>query len=401
VIKINDIIIKNARLVESGELADISVLGGIIEKIRPAGEAAQKTRETIDALGNYISPGFIDLHAHLRDPGLTHKEDIASGTRAAAAGGITTLCCMPNTEPCIDTPEIIRYIFAQNAYCNVLPVGAITKSQKGAELTDFAALKKAGAIALSDDGKPVENENLMLKALVKAKENDMLVMPHCEDLSLSGNESEDKITKRDTDLALATGARLHVCHVSTKKSAGYIGAAKQNGYKITAETCPHYFTLTELDAPLYGANAKMNPPLRSIEDKMGIIEAIKSKIIDCISTDHAPHSEKEKEAGTNGITGFETLFALGITYLVKQNHITLGELIKLMTKNPAEIIGIDKERGTIEEGKAADFVIFDPDEKFIFDKNKSLSKSRNTPFHGFELYGKVLCTIVNGNVISF
>lgn len=393
-----DLTIKNARLAESGELVDISVFGGIIGRIRPSGKTRETTRETIDAGGNYISPGFIDLHVHLRDPGFTYKEDIASGTKAAVKGGVTTLCCMPNTDPCIDSPEAVRYVPGQKAYCNVLPVGAITKSQKGEALTDFAALKKAGAAALSDDGKPVESENLMREALIKAKETGMLIMTHCEDLSLSGSESEDKITKRDTDLARITGGRLHVCHVSTKKSAGYISAAKQSGCDITAETCPHYFTLTKEDAPKYGANAKMNPPLRSVEDREGIIEALKSKIIDCISSDHAPHPDDEKEAGANGITGLETLFALSFTYLVKQNHITLGELIRLLTYNPAKIIGIDKNRGTIEEGKAADLVIFDTDEKFTFDKNNSFSKSRNTPFHGFELYGRILQTVVNGRV---
>ena len=394
---IEDLIITNARLAESGELLDIAVSEGIISQICPAG-SKKSAGETIDACGNYISPGFIDLHVHLRDPGLTHKEDIASGTMAAAKGGIATLCCMPNTKPCIDSPEAVRYVLTQNANCNVLPVAAITKEQKGEELTDFAALKRAGAIAFSDDGRPVESENVMRKALIEAKKNDMLIMAHCEDLSLSGNESEDEITKRDIDLACETGAKLHICHVSTKKSAGYVARAKAGGHDITAETCPHYFTLSNEDAAKYGANAKMNPPLRSIEDKRGIIEAIKSGVIDIISTDHAPHSKEEKEAGTNGITGLESSFALSVTYLVKPGHIALGRLIELMAKNPAKRLGIDKKKG-IERGKAADLVIFDIDEKFIFDKNSSRSKSRNTPFHGFELYGKALCTIVSGNVV--
>jgi dihydroorotase len=399
VINISDLTIKNARLADGGDLVDISVAGGVIEKICPAGGHGKSASETIDARRNYIAPGLVDLHVHLRDPGLTHKEDIASGTKAAAAGGITTLCCMPNTEPCIDSPEVIRYVLDQTAHCGVLPVGAITKMQKGESLTDFAALKKAGAIALSDDGRPVESESLMREALIKAKENDMLIMQHCEDLSLSGNESEDKITKRDIDLAGDVGARLHICHISTKKSAGYVSGAKLRGIKVSSETCPHYFVLTEDDVLKYGANAKMNPPLRSLEDREGIIEAIKSGVIDCISSDHAPHSENEKQAGINGITGLETAFALGVTYLVKPKHITLGKLIELMATNPAKIIGIDKQKGTIEAGKAADFVIFDTEAKFTFDKNNSLSKSRNTPFHGFELYGSVLYTIAGGVVV--
>ena len=308
---------------------------------------------------------------------------------------------MPNTDPCIDNPGVIKYICdpKNNAYCNILPVGAITESQKGEKLTDFAELKRAGAIALSDDGNPVENIDLMREALIKAKENNMLIMSHCEDLTLSGNEAEDKITKRDIDLACSTGARLHIAHVSSGNSTEYIAEAKNRGFKnITAETCPHYFVLTSEDVLKYGANAKMNPPLRSFEDREKIIEAIKSGVIDCITTDHAPHTDENKIAGMNGITGLETSFALGVTYLVKQNHITLARLIELMTVNPAKIIGIDKDCGTIEVGKAADLVIFNTDEKFVFDKNKSASKSRNTPFDGFELYGKILYTIIKGEI---
>ena len=388
----NNLIIKNAHLVETDEIADIFVRGGIIEQIRRGAHCASvETIEIIDAQGNYISPGFIDLHVHLRDPGLTYKEDIESGTKAAVKGGITTVCCMPNTKPCIDNPEIVKYIREHRAYCNVLPVAAITKSQRGEELTDFAELKQAGAVALSDDGRPVENADLMRKALIKAKENNMLLMSHCE--------PEDEITKRDIDLAIETGARLHICHVSTKNSVNYIAEAKNRGFNITAETCPHYFTLTDEAVLKYGVNAKMNPPLRSSEDRDRIVEGIKSGVIDCISTDHAPHSVEDKNAGMNGITGLETAFALGVTELVKQNHITLKKLIELMTINPAKIIGIDKENGTIEIGKTADFVIFNTDEKFIFDKNKCFSKAHNTPFHGFELYGKILWTVVGGNAV--
>ncbi|MCL1858780.1 MAG: dihydroorotase [Oscillospiraceae bacterium] len=402
----NNLIIKNARLVETDEIIDIIINNGIISEIcrsEPAWPPVEKNCDIniIDAECNYISAGFIDLHTHLRDPGLTYKEDIESGTKSAIKGGITALCCMPNTNPVIDNPDLIKYILENKnkAHCNIFPVGAITKSQKGEELTDFAGLKKAGAMALSDDGKPVENYDLMREALIKSKENNILIMSHCEDLSLTGNESEDKITKRDIYLACETGARLHICHVSTGNSAGYIAEAKNQGFNITAETCPHYFVLTDEDITKYGVNAKMNPPLRSTEDKEKIIEAIKSGAIDCISTDHAPHSLEDKNAGVNGITGVETSFALGVTYLVKQNHITLKKLIELMTINPAKIIGIDDKYGTIEVGKAADFVIFNTDKKFIYDKNKSYSKSRNTPFHGFKFYGKVLYTIVNGNMV--
>jgi len=394
----NNLLIKNARFTDTGEITDILILNGLIAQINK--HILFDGADIFDAAGNYIAPGFIDLHAHLRDPGLTHKEDIISGTKAAVNGGFTTVCCMPNTEPCADGPEVIKYILEQPASCRVLPVGAITKSQQGRELTDFAALKRAGAAALSDDGKPVASENLMREALIKARELDILIMPHCEDLALTGRESEDTITKRDINLAQETGAKLHIAHVSTKTSAGYIAEAKKSGFdNITAETCPHYFVLTGEDVSKYGVNAKMNPPLRTPEDRDAIISALKSGAINCISTDHAPHSTEEKNAGMNGITGLETAFALGVTYLVKKNHIPLAKLIELMTINPAKIIGIDNFCGAIAPGKAADFVIFDISEKFIYDKNSACSKSRNTPFHGFELYGKILLTVYGGKII--
>jgi dihydroorotase len=372
---------------------------------------------------------------HFRDPGLTYKEDIATGSKAAVKGGVTAVCCMPNTSPVIDTPETVRYILNKSANCRIFPAAAVTKSQKGEKLTDFKALKQAGAIALSDDGRPVENDNLMREALIKSRENNMLIISHCEDLTLARggvmndgvtlrqinreyqldlhgipNEAEDKITRRDIDLTEETGARLHIAHVSSKKSAEYIARAKRRGVKITAETCPHYFALTDEDILKYGVNAKMNPPLRSEEDREKITEALKSGVIDCISTDHAPHSQEDKrdnnildlsalKQSANGITGLETSFALGVTCLVKPNHITLERLIQLMSLNPAKIIGIDDKFGSIETGKTADFAVFNIDEKFIFDKSRSYSKARNTPFHGFELYGKILYTIIGGKIV--
>ena len=392
----NNLLIKNARLTDTDETADILVTGVTIAQV--CKHISAGAANTIDAAGSYIAPGFIDLHTHLRDPGQTYKEDIASATAAAVRGGFTAVCAMPNTAPPADTPETIEYILRQRANCKVFPVGAITKGQMGRELTDFAALKRAGAAALSDDGKPVEDGELMRAAMLKARECDILLMPHCEDLSRTGNESEDSMTKRDVGLACETGGRLHVAHVSTKNSAGFIAGAKKRGFtNITAETCPHYFVLTENDVSKYGADAKMNPPLRAPEDRDAIIFAIRSGAIDCISTDHAPHSEEEKRAGINGIIGLETAFALSVTYLVKPNRITLARLIELLSANPAKIIG-DKNRGAIAPGKAADLVIFDTAEKFIYDKNASASKSHNTPFHGFELYGKILFTIAGGAV---
>lgn len=428
----NNVIIKNARLT-NGKIVNIKVLDGIIAKISE-NFIFDENCEELDTCENFISPGFIDMHVHLRDPGFTYKEDIETGSLAAVKGGITTVCAMPNTNPVIDNPETVKYILNTSANCRVLPVGAITKAQKGEELTDFPALKKAGAVALSDDGRPVENADLMREALKKSRENNILIISHCEDLKLAHggvmnngeilrkinreynldlrsipNEAEDNITRRDIDLACETETRLHIAHVSSKNSVDYIAEAKNRGVKVTAETCPHYFSLTDEAVLKSGVNAKMNPPLRALEDKTSIINALKSGVIDCISTDHAPHSPKDKlddnnlnfanlEKAANGIIGLETSFALGVTYLVKQNHITLEKLTELMSKNPAKIIGIDDKFGTIEEGKAADFAIFNIDEKFIYDKNKAHSKSRNTPFHGFELYGRILYTLVDGKI---
>ena len=430
-------IIKNARLFDSGRLVNIKVSHGVIAKISEACISGGNCGE-LDAGGNFIAPGLIDMHVHLRDPGFTYKEDIASGTLAAVKGGITTVCAMPNTQPAADNPETVKYILNSPASCRVLPVAAITEGQEGKQLTDFHKLKKFGAVALSDDGRPVENAELMREALIKSREAAVLLISHCEDLKLARggvmndgetlrrlnreykldlrgipNEAEDKITRRDIDLARQTGARLHIAHVSTKKSCEYIAAAKNLGVKITAETCPHYFCLTDEAVLRSGVNAKMNPPLRTDEDRAGITDALKSGVIDCICTDHAPHSPEDKKewfgAGAdnfanlrdaaNGISGLETSFALGVTYLVREGHITLTKLIELMSLNPAKILGLDDKFGAIEEGKAADFMIFNTDGKFIFDKNSSPSKSRNTPFHGFELYGRILYTLVGGRVV--
>ena len=410
-----NLLLKNAMLVTPDEIKKRNVLikNKVIEKISGDEIECGSETEIIDICGNYISAGFIDLHSHLRDPGYTHKEDIKSGTKSAVKGGFTTVLCMPNTKPSIDNAETIEEIYGKSkcgGYCNVLSVGAITLSQEGKVLTDFALLKKAGAIALSDDGKPVGSSALMREAFIKAKENDMLIISHCEDLELVqadyvSNSAEDVITARDIILAGETGARLHIAHVSSGNSVDFIEWAKNKGYRITAETCPHYFSLTDRDAEKIGVNAKMNPPLRSGKDREKIIESIKGGIIDCISTDHAPHAYYEKceetndwQKAMNGITGFETAFAVGVTYLVKPGIISLNKLINLMTANPAKIIGIDSMKGQLEEGMSADIAVFSTDEKYIYDRAKTYSKSKNTPYDGFELYGKILYTIVNGKI---
>ena len=411
-----NILLKNAVIVTPDETkkGNILIKDGIISKISDDEIKCGDDTEITDIKGSYISAGFIDLHAHLRDPGYTSKEDILSGTQSAAKGGFTTVLCMPNTDPCIDSIDTVEYIYARSknaGYCNVLPVGAITLSQNGRELTDFAKLKKAGVAALSDDGKPVESSALMREALIKAKENDMLIISHCEDLSLVRgeiipNSAEDVITARDIILAGETGARLHIAHVSSGNSVDFIEWAKKKGYKITAETCPHYFSLTDKDAGKIGVNAKMNPPLRSEKDRKRIIEGIKNGVIDCISTDHAPHTAMDKCEETNdwskamnGITGFETAFAVGVTYLVKTGIITLNRLIELMTVNPAKIIGADSVKGQLKEGMAADIAVFDIDERYVYNRADAYSKSKNTPYDGYEFYGKVLYTIVGGKLL--
>ena len=414
------LLLKNAVIVTPDETkkGEILIKDGVIEKICeeikiPGGDDV----EVLDVKGNFVSAGFIDLHSHLRDPGYTSKEDIATGTKSAIKGGFTTVLCMPNTNPCIDTAAAVGDIYSRSkdvGYCNVLPVGAITLSQKGEELTAFGELKKAGAIALSDDGRPVENSALMREALIKARETDMLIISHCEDLNLAKlnripNSAEDVVTARDIILAGETDARLHIAHVSSGNSVDFVDWAKnKKRYKITAETCPHYFSLIDEDAARIGVNAKMNPPLRSKADRESIIEAVRAGVIDCISTDHAPHTSADKceesnniSKAMNGIIGFETAFSAGVTYLVKPGIITLNKLIELMTVNPAKIIGIDNKRGRLNEGMAADIAIFNIDEKYLYDRTKTYSKSRNTPYDGVEFHGKILHTIINGKYFSF
>lgn len=379
--------------------------------------------KTIDAEGMYVMPGFIDLHVHLREPGYEYKETIETGTRAAASGGFTTVCPMPNTKPVIDNSDIVKEFnnrVKDKSLVNVLPIAAITKGQEGYELTDVQAMVDEGIVGISEDGKSLMNAALYKEAMLAAKKAGIGVFAHCEDkdlvgngvinagdkakeLGLSGitNAVEDVIVGRDVLLAKETGVRLHLCHCSTKDSVSIIKWAKAEGLSVTGEVCPHHFILSDLDIPSDDANYKMNPPLRSREDVEALIQGLKDGTIDVIATDHAPHSLEEKAKSFTdapfGIVGLETAFALTMTKLVKQGHLTAMEMVEKMSYNPAKIIGIDK--GSLGEGKIADIVIADPEKEYQIDVRRFYSKGKNTPFNGEKVVGKVKTTIVAGEIV--
>ncbi len=375
----------------------------------------------IDCTGLIATTGFVDMHVHLRDPGQTHKEDIITGCNAAAAGGVTSVLAMPNTTPAIDNSEVIEYILgkAQNVNAKVYVAASITKGLCGTELTDFETLKNAGAIAFTDDGRPVENTKFMGEALKFATQNNMSVVSHCEDLYLAKNgkinqgevsaklgvagiprEAEDCATAREIALAAATNTKVHICHISTLGSVALVRDAKRRGVRVTGETAPHYIALT--DKALLGRNAdfRMNPPLRTEQDRLAIIEGLCDGTIDAIATDHAPHTAEEKadfEKAPNGSIGMETSFAVCNTYLVQTGKMTINELIRKMSYNPSQILGINA--GTLEVGSNADIAIINPNLVWTVDKNKLHGKSTNTPFDNAQLTGKVVCTLLDGKVV--
>lgn len=412
-------LIKNCILTETGEVAEFLIEGGKITAIGRSLECEDAV--IIDAGGLYAAPGLVDMHVHLRDPGQTHKEDILSGCRAAAAGGVTSVAAMPNTNPAADNAETLQYILnkAENADARVYPIAAVTKGQQGNEPVDFTALKNAGAVAFSDDGRPVMRADLMLRAMQAAGELKSLVISHCEDVTLVPgglvNEgmasqtlgvkglpgaAEEVQVAREVALAASYGLKVHIAHVSTAKSIAIIRDAKRRGVKVTCETCPHYFSLDESYTLGRDADYRMNPPLRTKADIEAVIEGLKDGTIDAIVTDHAPHAAEEKEdfmKAPNGVVGLETSLAAGITYLVKPGHFTLKKLIEKMSKTPANLLKIPA--GELRVGADADILLFDPEERWVVEPENLHSKSHNTPFRGMTLTGRVKITICGGRIV--
>ncbi len=415
------LLIKNGVLVtKKGERkADLLIDGGKIIKI--ADKITEKC-EVINAEGKHVFPGIIDMHVHLREPGFEGKEDIESGSKAAVKGGVTQVCCMPNTNPVCDNAVVVSYIknrAAQVNLCKVNPIGLITRGQQGESLSEIGKMKAAGIVAISDDGKSVENSLIMRLAMEYANDFNLKCLCHCEDSALvdggvvnegynstlcglkgSPRAAEDIMIARDIALSESLNIPVHICHVSTYSGVEIIKSAKARGVKVTAETCPHYFALTDDIITGYDTSTKVNPPVREERDKNAIIAGLKDGTIDCIVTDHAPHSVKDKQVEYNlaafGISGIETSFSLSYTYLVKAGHMSLAELAEKTSAAPARILNLDG--GAIEEGAVADIFIADLNEKYVIDKTKFLSKGKNTPFDGFEVYGLVECTIVDGEV---
>jgi dihydroorotase len=420
---VDRLLIKNARIIDPAnaldKVGDILVADGKIVNIGWCANSIDARK--IEASGLIAAPGLVDMHVHLRDPGFPEKEDVITGCKAAAAGGVTSLLCMPNTNPATDCAQVINEIRgkAENADARVYVAAAITKGLRSEQLCDFNELKAAGAIALSDDGRPVLNTALMAEAMCLAPSLGLAVVSHCEDLSLSEggklNEgevsralgvkgvpaaAEDCGTARELALAAAYGVPVHICHVSTKTSVALIREAKNRGVRVTAETAPHYFALTEAELLGRDADFRMSPPLRTEQDRFAVIAGLMDGTIDAIATDHAPHTVAEKSdflTAPNGSIGMETSLAAGITYLVRNQLITISQLISLMSAAPAKLLGIDA--GTLSIGAPADLVLFDPKECWIVDAAKLHGKSKNAVFKNRELTGKVKMTICRGKIV--
>lgn len=420
------LLIKHGRVVDavSGTVSiqDLYIENGKVVQLEK--DIRQEADQVIDADGLVVCPGLVDMHVHLRDPGLTYKEDIFTGTAAAAHGGVTSVACMANTDPVVDTSEQVRYVKDKAAQANgvhVYPIAAVSMGMRGEEPSDADALKKAGAIALSDDGCNVDNANLMRDVMIHAKRLEMPVLCHCEDTTMvegrAVNEgsvsrqlwlegrpaiAEEIMVMRDAMLAEETGAHVHICHVSTAKSVDIIRRMKKRGVAITCETCPQYFTLTEDEILTQGSMARVNPPLRTAKDIKGIIAGLKDGTIDAIATDHAPHSAEEKSRpltrAPSGMVGLETSLAITLTELYHTGKMKLPDIIKRMTYTPASILRLSS-KGRLSLGSDADITIFDPEEVWTIDPEQFASKARNTPFAGREVKGKVKYTIVGGNVI--
>lgn len=419
-------------LIRQGRLVDpAGGIGGVLDILIENGRVAvigsdlrDPDAQVIDASGLTVACGLIDMHVHLREPGFEYKETIATGARAAAAGGFTAVACMPNTRPTIDCPEGVAFVKKKAAEAGaslVWPIAAVSKGQLGQEVNDYEALKAAGAVALSDDGVPVQNANLLRDAMILARRQNLTILSHCEDADMVQNfaVNEGKISRqlripgrpaiaeelqvmRDAMLAEETGAAVHICHISTAKSVAIVRRFKKKGVAITCETCPQYFTFTEDEVLRQGSLARVNPPLRTPADVEGIIEGLKDGTIDAIATDHAPHSAEEKARpltqAPSGMIGLETSLAATLTALYHTKQMSLSDILRKMTLNPACILRMP-HKGRLAIGSDADVVIFDPDEEWVVDPDKFRSMARNTPFAGKTLKGRVKYTILGGNII--
>jgi dihydroorotase len=422
---VSRLVIKNGRVVDPAQnldrVCDVAIEDGTIRQVAPGIDATGST--DFDATGLIVAPGFIDMHVHLREPGFEHAETIETGARAAAAGGFTSVCCMPNTQPVNDSPHVTSYIVDRArrfAVVNVFPIGAITKNSAGEALAAFSSMKEAGIVAISDDGKPVMNARVARRAMEFAQALDLPLIEHCEDLHLSAGgdmheglestrlglrgiprSSEDVMVARDLILAELTGARYHVAHISSRHAVEMVGFAKKRGIHVTCEATPHHFVLADRDMAPYDSNYKMKPPLREPSDVGAVKQGLMQGIVDAIATDHAPHAGAEKmqefERCPFGIIGLETALGLSLEQLYHPGHVDLPHLIRLFTQNPARILSLD--RGGLLPGSAADVTVFSLDRKWSYDVSRSASKSSNTPFHGRKFKGGPVATIVAGQIV--
>lgn len=421
----SSLLIRNGRILDPASgldaTGDVRIDNGVITEV--GGTSNGTADEVYDAAGKIVAPGFIDMHVHLREPGIEHAETIESGSRAAVAGGFTSICCMPNTIPVNDSPTVTRYIIErarQNAQCHVFPIGAITKGSLGEEIAPIGSMKAAGVVAISDDGRPVMNARVTRRAMEFARSFDLPLIQHCEDLNLSAggdmhegaqstrlglrgipSASEDVMVARDILLAELTGVRYHVAHLSTKNSVAMVAFAKSRGLTVTAEATPHHFAISDAELASYDSNYKMKPPLRSQADIDAVIDGIVSGAIDAIATDHAPHPGSEKmqefERCPFGITGLETAIGLSLEALVHSGRISLMRLVELFTTGPARILKL--ARGTLARGVPADITVFDLEHEWTFRVERSLSKSKNSPFDGHKFRGGPAATIVSGRMV--
>jgi dihydroorotase len=423
------LLIRGGRVIDPSQnvdrLADVLLRDGLVAAVEAPGKIKAADADVVNAKGLVVAPGLVDIHVHLREPGQGYKETIASGTAAAAAGGFTSVCAMPNTIPVNDSPETTRWMLTEErgAAIRVYPISAATIGSMGETLTDFAAMKEAGAVAVTDDGKPILGDEIMLATLKAAAQQGLPVIQHAEDTRLTGGcsmnagamafrlglrgmtvEAESSLVERDIRLlAKVKDGHLHVAHLSTKKALDAVRQARRSGLHVTCEVAPHHFVLNEERVGNYDTHAKMNPPLRAEADREAMVEGILDGTVDAIATDHAPHAAHEKEQeferAPNGITGLETALGLTISVLHVRYKLPLERVLALLSTKPAAVLGL-RGRGSLAVGAAADVVVFDPAERWVFRAGDSRSKSKNTPFNGWEMQGRVKVTISEGVLIA-